>query len=85
MTRLCGYERGIGIKQINLFNNLDLIDNITCIDGAIIMDQNCICCGIGMILYGKAIIPRNPARGARYNSAVNYADNQKRIEEKYLP
>lgn len=79
--RLCDYNRGIGIKPTNLYINSDAIHNITSIDGAIIMDVNCICYGIGIILDGKVVTMGNPARGARFNSAINYVENCKKNNE----
>lgn len=82
--RLCDYNRGIGIKPINLSINLDAIRNITSIDGAIIMDTNCICYGIGIILDGEVVTMGNPARGARFNSAINYVENCKKNNERIV-
>lgn len=79
--RLCDFNRGIGIKPINLSKNLDIVGNITSIDGAIFMDTNCICYGIGVILDGEVITMGDPARGARFNSAVNYVENCKKQNE----
>lgn len=46
------------------------------IDGAIIMDVNRMCHGVGVILDGKASINGNPSRGSRYNSAIRYIESQ---------
>lgn len=70
--RLCKYGRGISIKPINLNKNLDIVMSITAIDGAVMMDTECNCMGMGFILDGVAIAPGNSARGARYNSTINY-------------
>ena len=83
-NRLCDFNRGIGIKPINLSQNLDIISNITSIDGAIFMDTNCICYGIGIILDGEVISMGDSARGARFNSAVNYIQNCKKQNERII-
>ncbi|NUQ60979.1 MAG: DNA integrity scanning protein DisA nucleotide-binding domain protein [Pirellulales bacterium] len=50
----------------------ELITGASAIDGAIVVDLNGVCHGIGVILDGKASKHGDPARGARYNSAVRY-------------
>ena len=52
-----------------------LINNITSIDGAIMLDHHGICHSIGVILDGVATEKGNSARGARFNSAVRYVEN----------
>lgn len=42
------------------------------IDGAIMLDLDGTCHGVGLILDGLAGGGENPARGARYNSVVRY-------------
>jgi hypothetical protein len=42
------------------------------IDGALFLDKDGRCHGIGIVLDGKAYIDGTPARGARYNSAKTY-------------
>lgn len=71
-ARLCGADRGLLIEKISLIENIDFIKNITSIDGAIIIDHDCLCYSIGVILDGVAIVKGNKARGARYNSIYNY-------------
>ncbi|RYB94431.1 hypothetical protein EUA93_08800 [Nocardioides oleivorans] len=53
--------------------NPELIDAITRIDGAVLVDPAGECHAIGVILDGEATGDGDPARGARYNSAVRYA------------
>ncbi|MDN5297582.1 MAG: hypothetical protein PWP51_135 [Clostridiales bacterium] len=50
------------------------IQSITRIDGAILMDLDGICHGIGVILDGIATDKGDPSRGARYNSAIRYVE-----------
>ncbi|WP_052508624.1 diadenylate cyclase [Bacillus cereus] len=58
----------------------NLISVITSIDGAVLIDKDSICYGIGIILDGIASENGDPSRGARYNSAIRYLDY---IEQKF--
>lgn len=49
-----------------------ILQNLTPIDGAIILDPQGCCHAIGAILDGKATDNGDPSRGARYNSAIRY-------------
>lgn len=48
------------------------IQQVTAIDGAVLVDRDCVCHAIGVILDGLATKKGDPARGARYNSALRY-------------
>lgn len=48
------------------------IKAVSAIDGAILIDLDAVCHGIGVILDGKAETGGDSARGARYNSAIRY-------------
>lgn len=48
------------------------IEKLSSIDGAIIMDENCICYGFGAVLDGLDTGNGNRARGARYNSSERF-------------
>jgi hypothetical protein len=50
----------------------ELLDHLTGIDGAVLVDVNGCCHAIGVILDGQATSSGDPGRGARYNSAVRY-------------
>lgn len=50
----------------------DVLLRATAIDGAILMDVDGVCHAVGVILDGHASVRGNPARGARFNSAVRY-------------
>jgi len=50
----------------------NILQNLTPIDGAIILDSQGMCHAIGAILDGKATENGDPSRGARYNSAIRY-------------
>ena len=58
------------IKPIKITK--ELINQITSIDGAVLIDINCTCHAIGVILDGIATDNGDSSRGARYNSAVRY-------------
>lgn len=58
------------IKPIRI--NKDIIHQITSIDGAVLIDIDCTCHAIGVILDGMATANGDSSRGARYNSAVRY-------------
>ncbi|MDM8534273.1 DNA integrity scanning protein DisA nucleotide-binding domain protein, partial [Clostridiaceae bacterium HSG29] len=54
-----------------------IVKEITSIDGAVLIDTDCKCYGIGVILDGMASNNGNTARGARYNSAIRYVETIK--------
>jgi len=54
-----------------------LIKSLINIDGAIFIDIESICYGIGVILDGMALENGLSERGARYNSALRYIDSEK--------
>jgi|GEM_PF-5692182 len=70
--RLCSLDRGMMIKPINLYENLPLVEHLTAIDGAILIDPDGMCYAIGVIVDGIATIAGSKARGARYNSLLTY-------------
>ena len=78
VERLCTLGRGYAIQPLDLKlpGSRDLLSSITSIDGAIFLDTNFLCYGVGMILDGIAVKPGLSARGARYNSAQCYIDNK---------
>lgn len=51
----------------------ELIDTVTAIDGAVLIDLDGVCHAVGVILDGLASERCTSARGARFNSAVRYA------------
>ncbi|MXY85263.1 MAG: hypothetical protein F4Y95_01895 [Chloroflexi bacterium] len=55
-----------------------LLNHLTPIDGAILIDSHGYCHAIGVILDGDATNRGDPARGARFNSAIRYVDSVKR-------
>lgn len=72
VLRLCSKNRGYQIDEIELDIQYKLVNSITAIDGAVMLDESGKCFGIGVILDGKCIVKGNQSRGARFNSAYNY-------------
>jgi DNA integrity scanning protein DisA with diadenylate cyclase activity len=66
-------------NQSFLINPLKLtvgiINQITSIDGSVIIDKDGICHSIGVILDGLATDKGDSSRGARYNSAIRYYEH----------
>ena len=53
----------------------ETLPSLTPIDGAVLLDQHGCCYAIGVILDGLATTSGDPARGARYNSALRYVSS----------
>lgn len=53
----------------------ELIQQITSIDGAVLLDKDANCHAIGVILDGLATDKGDASRGARYNSAIRYYEH----------
>jgi hypothetical protein len=64
----------INIEPTNLSS--ELMSLVTAIDGAVLLDPNGKCHALGVILDGLATDKGDPARGARYNSAIRYLETQ---------
>ena len=68
-------------NQSTLIEPIELDDEtiklITSIDGALLFDESGFCHSMGVILDGKASNNGTPSRGARYNSAIRYVDDNK--------
>lgn len=84
--RLCvKLYRGIRVEKFDIRKCVDdVIVPISSIDGAVLIDKKGFCYGIGVILDGKATVPANSARGARFNSAYVYVNNKKKEGKKCL-
>lgn len=67
---------GMCIKPISMEED-GLVYAASSIDGAIMCDENGKCFAIGIILDGKTSKSADSARGARYNSAIRYLEQQK--------
>jgi hypothetical protein len=78
VERLCKFGRGYAIKPVDLKSpgGRTLLSSITAIAGAIFLDTDFLCYGVGVILDGIAVSTGLNARGARYNSAQCYIDNK---------
>ncbi|MFW0716882.1 DNA integrity scanning protein DisA nucleotide-binding domain protein [Pedobacter sp. N23S346] len=63
-------EQSFKVKPVILTKNA--VHQVTSIDGAVLLDTNCYCHGIGVILDGIASSYGDSSRGARFNSAVRY-------------
>jgi hypothetical protein len=55
----------------------DLLRSLSSIDGAVLLDPEGTCHGVGVILDGLVSEKGDPSRGARYNSAVRYLEGQR--------
>ena len=56
----------------------DLYQQVSSIDGAVIIDPHGLCHAIGVILDGQSGPKCTPSRGARYNSAIRYVDSSEK-------
>ncbi|MEQ5790651.1 DNA integrity scanning protein DisA nucleotide-binding domain protein [Muricauda sp. NFXS6] len=63
-------KQSFPIKPMKLSPNI--IQQITSIDGAVLLDKDSTCYSIGVILDGLATEKGDASRGSRYNSAVRY-------------
>lgn len=69
-------SQGFLVKPKEITPNI--VYEITSIDGAVLLDPDCICYGIGVILDGMATTNGDTSRGARYNSAIRYVETIKK-------
>lgn len=81
--RLCIARSAIAVQKTNLYEKPHLIHYLTNIDGALMIDTDCCCPCIGAILDGDAVTIGSPARGARYNSTVNYISRRKQLGQTF--
>ena len=73
IERLAGLNRLHKVKAFQLMEQEDgMIMGITAIDGALMANLDGMCCAIGAILDGDAVVRGDPGRGSRYNSLANY-------------
>ena len=71
-ARLCKLKRGLQTSAMSISNPNAEAKTLFDIDGAVLLDENGLCHGIGIILDGEACVDGSPARGARYNSSKTY-------------
>ncbi len=62
----------VGIKPFDF--NAEALKGAISIDGAIMVDLQGVCHGVGLILDGTVGKKENPARGARYNAVLRYSN-----------
>ena len=82
--RLCAAKNAIGIQRTNLSDKVGILSYLTAIDGAMFMDYDCTCACIGAILDGDAVTTGSTARGARYNSTVNYITRRAQFNQEFI-
>lgn len=70
VKRLSSVKAGMSAAKPKV--SAEMINCLNAIDGSVMMDTSGKVHGIGMILDGDSIVEGNPARGARYNSALKY-------------
>lgn len=80
VNRLSKFRRCIRIETVSLFEHPEMVWPLTAIDGAIILDLDGNCEGVGAILDGEAQYAGDFGRGARFNSAINYVGWKKRVD-----
>ena len=81
--RLTQAKVGIGISPISLDHHKDMLPSFVSIDGAVLMDTRCSCVCIGAILDGDAA-KGTIARGARFNSSLNYIRRRKELGQNFV-
>ncbi len=81
--RLRAAKTATGILPVYLHEKIGLMTYLTSIDGAVIIDTDCKCICIGAILDGDAVTKGTPARGARYNSTVNYVTRRSQLGQTF--
>ena len=82
--RIAMAKSGLAINPIHLSDDLSIVDAITAIDGAVLMDTACNCACIGAILDGDLVVKGALARGSRYNSARNYIVRRSQFNQHFL-
>ena len=81
--RLTEARVGIGIDPLSLDHHRDILPSFVSIDGALLVDTKCSCCCIGAILDGDAA-KGSVARGARFNSSLNYIKRRNALGQKLI-
>lgn len=82
--RLALSRRCMAIHGINLETNREIIASLTAIDGALMIDTDCICYCIGAILDGDLASKGSMARGARFNSTLTYVRRQAQLGRNFV-
>ncbi len=72
----------ISVKAVRL--DSESVGHFTAIDGALLVDPEGVCFGLGVILDGEASNAGDPSRGARFNSAIRYVTSQDKAGNRSL-
>ncbi len=83
-ARLCAAKNALGIQKADIYEKIGLLNYLTAIDGAMFLNYNCECTCIGAILDGDAVTAGSTARGARYNSTVNYVTRRSQLSQEFI-
>ncbi|ADL33122.1 hypothetical protein bpr_I0374 [Butyrivibrio proteoclasticus B316] len=75
VDRLTNLKRARKIQPRQLDKKLIESSGVTAIDGAILLNLEGECYGVGAIVDGKAILEGDPGRGARFNSLYTYGSS----------
>ena len=81
--RLTAAKVAIGISPISLDSHREMLPSFVSIDGALMLDTRCSCVCIGAILDGDAA-RGTMARGARFNSSLNYIRRRQELGQKLV-
>lgn len=81
--RLAEAKVGIAISPLSLDHHKEILPSFTAIDGALLLDTRCSCYCIGTILDGDAS-KGSVARGARFNSSLNYIRRRNSLGQKLI-
>lgn len=66
-------SQGTSIEPVQM--SINLLKQVSSIDGSILLDPHGYCHAIGVILDGIASVQCTPSRGSRFNSAVRYVSS----------
>ncbi len=66
-------KQSFSLKPLKL--TVGIVQQITSIDGSVLLDKDSVCHAIGVILDGLATDKGDSSRGARFNSAVRYYEH----------
>ena len=81
--RLTDARVGIAIAPLSLDHHREILPSFVSIDGALLLDTRCSCYCIGAILDGDAA-KGTVARGARFNSSLNYIRRRDSLGQKLI-
>jgi len=70
-------QQGTAIEPVTM--TLELLIRASGIDGTILVDPECVCYAIGVILDGVATPECTPSRGSRFNSGIRYVSTSQEM------